>query len=65
MIDKKTFFLTSGIVFGFAGVLHLLRALSSWSLAVEGFYLPIGFSYIVAAVLLFLSYQGFKLSQKK
>jgi hypothetical protein len=65
MMDKRKFFLTSGIVFGFAGVLHLLRALSSWSLAVEGFYLPVGFSYVVAVILLFLSYQGFKLSQKK
>lgn len=64
-MDKRTFFLTSGIVFGVAGVSHLLRALSSWSLAVEGFYIPVGFSYVVAVILLFLSYQGFKLAYEK
>ncbi len=64
-MDKNKFFLFGGIVFGVAGVSHLLRALSSWSLSVEGFAIPLWFSYIAGIVLLFLSYQGFKLAQKK
>ncbi|MEK6910440.1 MAG: hypothetical protein AABW82_01575 [Nanoarchaeota archaeon] len=64
-MEKKTFFLFSGIIFVVAGVSHLLRALSSWDLSVEGFAIPVGFSYLAGIALLLLSYQSFKLYQKK
>lgn len=64
-MEKKNFFLISGIVFVVEGVSHLLIALSSWDLYVEGFSIPVGFSYLAGIVLLYLSYQSIKLYQIK
>ncbi len=64
-MDKKTLLLVSGIFFGVAGILHLLRALSSWSLIIESFSIPVWFSYLVAIILLVLSYNSFKLYKGK
>ena len=62
--DTKTFLQVTGIVFGIVGVLHLYRAISSWTLIVEGFTIPVWFSFVAGVLILGLSYWAFKLARK-
>ena len=64
-MNKKSILIVSGSVFLIAGFFHLLRAIMSWSLVIANFSIPTSFSYIVGLILLFLSYQSFKLSRNK
>ena len=63
-MGEKKFYITVGIIFGIVGILHLYRAVSSWTLAVQGFDIPVWFSLVAGILILFLAYWAFRLSRK-
>ena len=64
-MKEKTFHKTIGIIFLIVGILHLLRAIMSWPMRIGDFTIAVWFSYIIAIIVLWLSYEAFKLSKKK
>ena len=63
-MELKTFFLFVGIIFTIVGILHLLRAVFSWSLQVGTFNIPLWTSWVAVVILAYLSYTAFKFSKK-
>jgi len=61
----RTFFNTAATIFLIVGILHLVRAILSWSLVVEGLEIHLGFSYILGMIMIFLGYTGLRLSNQK
>ena len=62
--NLNNFLKITGTVFGIVGILHLYRAISSWTLIVEGFTIPVWLSFVAGILILGMSYLAFKLSKK-
>ncbi|MBX4216091.1 hypothetical protein KW797_04025 [Candidatus Parcubacteria bacterium] len=62
-MDQKTFNTVAGIVFGVAAIVHLVRAVYGWDLALGEWMLPVWASYAGVLVAGFLSYRAFKLNK--
>jgi hypothetical protein len=62
-MKQSTYNKVSGLVFAIVAVAHAVRALNNWNLTVNGMVLPVGISWVVVFLLVFLSYQA--LSAKK
>ena len=60
----RTYLVTVSVIFGLVGLLHLLRAVSSWSLLVDNYGIPVWLSWTAFVVLAYLSYSGFRLARK-
>ena len=55
---------TLWIIITTVAILHLLRAVSGWSLVVENFEIPVWFSYLAFLIIGFLSYKLFMFLKK-
>lgn len=63
-MKAKTYFKTSGVLFGVIGVVHLWRALNGWPVTINRWVLPLWVSWIVVAVGLTLAYRAFRLAAR-
>jgi hypothetical protein len=53
----------SGVLFLFLGVMQLLRFLFRWDIIAAGYILPLWPSALICLVLVYMGYQGLKLSR--
>lgn len=58
------FFLLAGIIFLLAGLMHLIRVFTGWSLKLGVAFIPIWLSLAISALALIMSYFGFKFYKK-
>lgn len=64
MIDKKTYFLTTAIIFLIITVLHILRLVLGWNAVIGEWEVPFWLSWIALVLAGYLSYTGLKFSGK-
>lgn len=55
----KTYAVTSSLIFLLVAVVHVLRLIWNWDVAVEGWHIPIWFNVIGILIAGYLSYEGF------
>ena len=63
-MNKKTYFLVSGIVFLAVATLHFLRNVMGWDAAIGGWAVPVWVSWATVVVAGFLAFTGLRLSKK-
>ena len=63
-MNKKTYYLAVAIVFVFVGIMHLLRAFYGWEAIIGGVIIPVWFSWVAAALALYLAVRGWQFSKK-
>ena len=62
-MTQRTFSLVTSVLFSLTALLHAVRLLRGWQVAIEGAVVPIWISWIGLAIAAFLAYQGFLLSK--
>lgn len=60
-MKQNTFNKIAGVVFIFAGGLHLVRVLMGWDMVIEGFLVPAWVSLFVAVIVLTLAFKAFRI----
>lgn len=63
-MNSKSFALTAGVVFLAVAVVHGLRLLNSWPVAVGSVLIPTWVSWVALLLAGFLCYQGLSLSKR-
>jgi len=61
-MSAKTFAAIAAVIFGLVALLHLLRLVMGWSIAIETWAVPMWFSWIGLVVAGALSYFGMRLA---
>jgi len=64
-MKKRNYFITAGIAFGVATLLHGYRSIYSLDLTIGNYLVPIWISYLLVIVAGYLSYTSFKLSKTR
>ena len=59
MNADRSYVTLSAVFFGFIGIVQLARAFLAWPVAVNGFAVPLAFSWVAGPVLLGLAFWGF------
>ncbi|MBC8346211.1 MAG: hypothetical protein ISR82_05285 [Candidatus Marinimicrobia bacterium] len=62
-MNTSTYTTITGIVFTIVALLHLLRIVSSESVLIDGWQLPMTFNWVGFIITGFLAYHGFRLSR--
>jgi hypothetical protein len=63
--NKEMYLKEVGGLFLIIGLLHLWRAISGWPMFIGSWVVPVWFSYIVAIILLVMSWKAFHFSKNK
>ena len=63
-MSEKTFVAIAATIFGLVALLHLLRLVMGWSIAIETWAVPMWFSWIGLVVAGALSYFGARLARR-
>jgi hypothetical protein len=61
---KRGYYITAAILFLAVAVLHALRAGLGWPLVINDLMVPTWLSWVVAALLAYLSFRGFSQALK-
>ncbi len=64
-MKKQNYFYVSGVVFTVITFLHLVRALSGWSVWLGDMQIPMWVSWVVVVIGAYLAVSGFNLSHNK
>ena len=64
MIDQKTYFLITSVIFLIIAVLHVMRIVLGWPAAIGGWEVPFWLSWVAVILAGYLAYIGFKFSGK-
>jgi hypothetical protein len=63
-LTKRLYFQTTFMLFVPVGTIHLVRAVSGWTLIIGDYELPIWLSYAAGIFLLYLSTHAYRYYQK-
>ena len=64
-MEKNKSLLLASIIFAIIAMLHLLRSIFNWEVLINGYIIPIWFSYIAVIVAGFLSWTMYDASKSK
>ena len=64
-MGEKNYFIVATLVFGFAGLLHLVRVLKGWDIIFGGVNIPMWISWILVVITGVMCYQGIKFIKNK
>ena len=63
-MSRKLYLRIAGTIFGLVALLHVLRLVLGWQVVIGGVTFPMWLSWIGPFVASYLSYEGFRLSNK-
>ena len=63
MNADRSFVTLSAVIFGFIGLVQLTRAFQAWPVSIDGFAVPVTFSWFAAAA--FLGLAGWGVAQRR
>ena len=63
-MDQKTFAGVAGAIFAFVALAHLFRIVMGWSVAIDGWDVPVWASWIAVIVSGGLSYFGLRIAAR-
>lgn len=63
-MSKQTYYYVVAGVFFIVGILHLVRSLNGWDLAIGGMVIPTWVSYLVVAMAGYLGYCGYRFGKR-
>ena len=64
-MTQRTFSLITAVLFFLIALLHAVRLLRGWQVAIEGAVVPIRISWMGLAIAAYLAYEGFRLAKTK
>jgi hypothetical protein len=64
-MTQRTFALITATLFSVIALLHAIRLLRAWQVAIDGAVVPVWISWIGLVIAGYLAYQGFKLARTK
>lgn len=59
-MSQKTFYRAAGVIFLLVFVVHLLRVLNGWTVAIDVFFVPMWWSWVLVVLTGILAYYGLK-----
>ena len=63
-MNKKTYYISSSILFMIVAIAHAVRAIAGWELIIEGTTIPLWMSWVAVVLTGYLAIRGFSYAKK-